>query len=790
MSQRGSKQESRTARSAEERRRLHFELLEDRRLLAYDVTPGGELVAVPDANFDNNQVVDGADFLSWARNFNSDFHVEHAEGDANQDGQANSDDLAFFQEQFGSSYTEVDLSISKSANQAVLSTGAPVTYTITVANNAATDVVGVNVIDVLPPELTGVSWTAAITGTGIANLSGTGNIDELIDLTAGSSITYTLSATVIDATLLDSTSHKITTNAAHVSGPEGTVDVDPSDNAALDTDLVIVEPNGGTGVFYDSGIQWPSLANDNDSVGYQFADLNGDGLRDAISNGILINDSLGGYDILPQPGIVESLLESAVILSDFDQDNDLDIASVFGLLVNDGNGNFTLRSFFESPSTISQLGQIYSFVAADLDGDQDADLMVQTFNHIRVLRNDGNGIFALEDKQYATLLGANFNGPILSGDIDNDGDIDAIVEGELLVNDGNGAFTIQAISVRFDRDSQRELTDLNGDGHLDIIELEFFPGVFRVWQNDGLGSFTEIVQPEEMDYIETSGFSLGDIDDDGDLDALVPVSYYYPYDASQPVEVPFLIFTNDGTGVFEKSEFLVSTESFSHLSALEDFDGDGDLDALVTYIDDDIYGYADRIYYNADFDLVVDVTSSAASVTEGDSIAYTVTVTNDGPADIVGASVTDMMPTELTNLSWTAVINGTGAGNLSGTGSINETVDLASGSSIVYTVTGDIVGSLTPNQGTERIFAYTASVEYIGTLLESDLTNNTAAASTTVVLAATGGTAQFVDRGESYSDIYDRFEAVGDFDGDGDLDAVMYALFLVSPRQVIRLLSC
>ncbi len=54
-------------------------------------------------------------------------------------------------------------------------------------------------------------------------------------------------------------------------------------------------------------------------------------------------------------------------------------------------------------------------------------------------------------------------------------------------------------------------------------------------------------------------------------------------------------------------------------------------------------------------DLSITKTDGQTVVRAGDSLTYTVTVRNDGPSDVTGASVTDNFPATLTNISYTSV---------------------------------------------------------------------------------------------------------------------------------------
>ena len=68
---------------------------------------------------------------------------------------------------------------------------------------------------------------------------------------------------------------------------------------------------------------------------------------------------------------------------------------------------------------------------------------------------------------------------------------------------------------------------------------------------------------------------------------------------------------------------------------------------------------------------------------------YTIVVTNNGPSDVIGATVTDTLPAAVASDTLTAVASGGASGfTASGSGNINDTVNMPVGSTITYTVVG------------------------------------------------------------------------------------------------------
>lgn len=89
---------------------------------------------------------------------------------------------------------------------------------------------------------------------------------------------------------------------------------------------------------------------------------------------------------------------------------------------------------------------------------------------------------------------------------------------------------------------------------------------------------------------------------------------------------------------------------------------------------------------------ITNTDSTGGFVTAGGTTNYTIVVSNNGPGDVTGATVTDNLLPEVASDSWT-VTNQTGGATtspLSGPADINEIVNLPSGSSITFVVAADI----------------------------------------------------------------------------------------------------
>ncbi len=240
-----------------------------------------------------------------------------------------------------------------------------------------------------------------------------------------------------------------------------------------------------------------------------------------------------------------------VTTADIDNDGLLDIyvaeggylsgtACANSLYLNNGDGTF---SDVGRIAGVADKGNGYCCAFADYDNDGDPDLYVgnlndQEFKTTRHLyRNDGNLKFT-DVTEKLGLAAAGYNVSCYWGDIDNDGDLDLFLGN----SSGRGAA----------RDSE------NGRNSL--------------FRNNGDGTFTDISRDSGVDIAtNTRGCTMGDADNDGDLDIYVLNSNH---DA--------LFFINDGSGKFkEMAQDTGACVFYGHGTAMGDLDDDGDLDIVV-----------------------------------------------------------------------------------------------------------------------------------------------------------------------------------------------------------------
>ena len=120
-------------------------------------------------------------------------------------------------------------------------------------------------------------------------------------------------------------------------------------------------------------------------------------------------------------------------------------------------------------------------------------------------------------------------------------------------------------------------------------------------------------------------------------------------------------------------------------------------------------------------DLAISKTDGVSSAIPGGTTTYTIVVSNNGPNDVTGATVTDALPAAITSDIFTAVGSGGASGfTASGSGNINDTVNLPNGATITYTLNATIASSATGN------LVNTATVAAPSGVTDPNLSNNSA----------------------------------------------------------------
>ncbi len=263
---------------------------------------------------------------------------------------------------------------------------------------------------------------------------------------------------------------------------------------------------------------------------------------------------------------------------------------------------------------------------ADLDGDNNLDVLISYGPDVIIRKGDGAGGFAAPDT--VGLASPGFFSDIEIGDLDLDGDIDMWIANNsgfpaVYLNDGAGNFTANTY-LTFGGHDAVALADLDGDGDLDAIAAQGIYNYF--YENKGGGDFASASGPQV--FPETFlNFEFADFDKDSDLDFFLEANFIHvqtndPNNSGNTFEFDMteiqtfgssqndmelgdvngdgfidvvtedsIFLYNDGTGLFENSgQFLGS--NYKQIT-LGDVDGDGDLDMVIALYQGPLLGYND-----------------------------------------------------------------------------------------------------------------------------------------------------------------------------------------------------
>lgn len=322
--------------------------------------------------------------------------------------------------------------------------------------------------------------------------------------------------------------------------------------------------------------------------GAVLTDLNGDDLPELVFGGDFANRLMllpnlgGGFGAL---SIVENEADfvNFVTAGDLDGNGTMDIIHASASMPvaevrwNSGDGTGNL-----GPTTpILSSGPPYPWGAAtadvDLDGDQDVVGISKCYGcyplsqtaEVYLFENLGAELFGQGQLLFSGSFG--YYGKYLAlQDLNADGYVDIVLATDpgasVLMNDGAGGFVL---STTMTSTGVKDITvsDLNGDASPDVAIAN---DTGLEWSaNNGLGGWAT---PQPVDpSADTCDFVLaGDVDGDTDMDLLaVPDSH-----------LQVVLFRNNGGGAFGPGVVVYQDTLFSSSIALEDIDGDGDLDLV------------------------------------------------------------------------------------------------------------------------------------------------------------------------------------------------------------------
>jgi hypothetical protein len=329
-------------------------------------------------------------------------------------------------------------------------------------------------------------------------------------------------------------------------------------------------------------------------------DLNGDGRPDLViahkeyRATVLLNNGVGGfaapveYANLHLGTLWAGPLFPCVTLADVDRDGLLDILygntrtwdGTTGQVIqlrNNGNGSFTRGA--DIPMVFYTAGPT-GLATADLNGDGAPDILAASYDQratdgVCVILNNGNGTFApavLYPAGQSTI-------DVAAADMNGDGTADILTADDysnavsVRYNPGNGIFPRVPEEYVGAFQFYQDAADIDGDSDIDIFTSGPRPSHDggAIMRNDGTGHFTRTAVSNGFDGV-ASGV-LRDLNGDGKPDLLFN-------NANTSSQYDFFTALNDGTGSFGPIQrWEVHSAGWGGIDAF-DIDNDGDLDVI------------------------------------------------------------------------------------------------------------------------------------------------------------------------------------------------------------------
>ena len=355
------------------------------------------------------------------------------------------------------------------------------------------------------------------------------------------------------------------------------------------------------------------------------ADLDGDGDLDLVLTShrgsrsperiVTWHENLDGKGNFSGPRLLDaSSSESepgtqSIEIADVDRDGHLDILVVnTGGIFNNVNQSFEVAwlrnvdghaNFAERRALYSGEGELLSYDVADMDGDDDLDLLlvsrsaspeqagaVRNITTKWVEHTVERGTFSNEQTLAMATTEDYYTSHVLAADMDNDGDIDAVsarrgfnaIDGatdELIWFDnlGDGSFADERIFAPHPAGNLQSIRDLNGDGLPDLIsndgrQIKWVPNL------DGKGAVGDSAQMKTKHRGILNSLDTGDFDGDGDLDVVVALGN---------TDAIIWLENTDGNGTFGEGGQFSGQKSHATFLHVSDMDSDGDLDVFATF---------------------------------------------------------------------------------------------------------------------------------------------------------------------------------------------------------------
>ncbi len=442
------------------------------------------------------------------------------------------------------------------------------------------------------------------------------------------------------------TFHTIATSAdfaksVYAADVDGDGDIDALSASFTDDEIAWYENVGG------GGTSWALHAISTNADGAESvyaADVDGDGDIDALSAS-RVDDKIAWYENAGGIGtswVLHTISTSAdnpysVYAADVDGDGDLDALSASRVEdkiawyenVGGGGTSWVLHTISTSADGA------YSVHAADVDGDGDLDALSASLLDDKIAWYENAGGGGTSWVLHTISTDAAFVRSVYTADVDRDGDFDALsaslfddkIAWYENVGGGGTSWVLHTISTGADGAISVYAADVDGDGDLDALSASVYADTISWHRNDTIHRGVTFVSPPKVSTSADSPFSVytGDIDGDGDLDAL----------SASLRDDKIAWYENVGGTGTSWALRTISTGADGAVSVYAaDVDGDGDLDALSASVYDDKIAW----YENVGSGGTSWVLHTISTSTDGADSVYAADLDGDGDLDALSTS--------------------------------------------------------------------------------------------------------------------------------------------------------
>jgi uncharacterized repeat protein (TIGR01451 family) len=600
-----------------------------------------------------------------------------------------------------------DLSITKTDGVITATAGGSLTYTITASNAGPSAANNATVTDTFPAAFTVTGWTCTGAGGGTCTASGTGNINDTVNLPVGGSVTYLVNGTV------GASAVGTLVNTANVTVPPGFNDPNPANNSATDSDnlvgqadLHITKTDGsatytpGTAVNYGITVSNPGPSNapgshivDNFPAGYTGTwTCSGTGGGTCTASG---SGSINDLANLPVGASVTYLVSGSVSAANTGNlTNTANVTPPAGVTDPNPGDNSATDDDAPVPKADLAITKTDGVITATPGGSVTYTITASNAGPSNVVGATVADTFPGTLTGTWTCVGAGGGTCTASGS----GNINASVN---IPAGGSVTFTVTATIAS------------TATGNLtNTATVTVPPGTTDPTPGNNSATDTDTLAPQaDLSMTKTDGSAT--YTPGGNVTYTLTASNAGPSavtgagvtdtfpagftgtwtcvgagggtctasgsgNIATAVTLPVggsVTFTVTGTVSASKTGNLVNTASIAPPAGTTD-PTPGNNSAT------------DTDTQASQSNLSITKTDGNPSYVPGAGITYTITVSNAGPSDAIGATVADTLPAAITSVSWGCVSGGGNTCTASGSGNINDTVTIKAGSSIVYTLSG------------------------------------------------------------------------------------------------------